>query len=78
MRVTLRFYSGLERFSPGKQRQQVLELPENSRLHDLLAYLQLPPGAVGPILVNGQLQLSLEYQLAPADFIEIHPLFAGG
>lgn len=78
MRVTLRFYSGLERFSPGEQRQQVLELPENSRLRDLLEYLQLPPGVVGPILVNGQLQLSLEYQLAPDDYIELHPLFAGG
>ncbi len=54
-----------------------IELPEDSTLADLVAYLILPREEVKVTFVNGRAQ-ELDYLLSPGDQVGIFPAVGGG
>ena len=54
-----------------------LEMPEGSRLADLVAHLALPDAEIKVIFVNGRAQ-ALDYRLQAGDTVGIFPPVGGG
>ena len=78
--ITVRLYATLRRFEPpGLVPGQgfPVELPDGSRLSDLVAALHLPSDETKQFFVKSRRQ-ELDYPLADAEEVAIFPPIAGG
>ena len=77
--VKTRLYASLRRYQPGLGHGEALEveLPEGSRIADLLERLGVPKNETKQVFVSGRIQLS-DYVLEDGEEIGIFPPIAGG
>lgn len=79
--ITLRarLYASLRRYQPGVGHGEAIEvqLPEGSKVADLLDKLGIPENETKQVFVNGRLQLS-DYVLQDGEEVGIFPPIAGG
>ncbi len=80
MKVTIKFYSGFEKYLPTNS-NKMLDL-ELNRGEDIASVLQrfLPKdalGYVGMVLVNKKIT-NFDFQVAEGDIIEVFPVIGGG
>jgi len=79
--ITLRarLYASLRKYQPGLGHGESLqvELPDGSRVADLLDKLGVPKNETKQVFVNGRLQLS-DYVLKDGEEVGIFPPIAGG
>ena len=79
MRVRVKLFATLSRFSPGGLPGTPLEveLPQEACVQTLLDYLKIPPEETKVAFVNGITQLP-EWKLAAWDEVGIFPPIGGG
>ena len=75
--VTVVLHGYFSRHLPDGVRAHVLELAQAATPRAAAARLDVPPGAIGLILVNKQ-QASLDTPLHSGDKLDILPLLGGG
>ena len=79
MLVRVKLFATLTKFTPGKEPgiPFVSEIPDGSRLLDLMAHLKLPEEEVKFLFVNGRVQPE-GYKLNSNDEVGIFPPVGGG
>jgi molybdopterin synthase sulfur carrier subunit len=80
IQVTVRLYAMLRRFEPqglGLGQGFPVELPEGSRLSDLMAALRMPAGEIKQIFVKSRRQEN-DYVLADGEEVAMFPPIGGG
>ena len=79
MRVCVRLYATLARFSAGglPGTPFTVEVPADATLSDLLDLLKVPPKETKITFVNGIIH-ELDWKLEPEDEVGIFPPIAGG
>ncbi len=76
--VELRLFGNLRRFLPSPEGPSAsIEVPEGTKLGDLLDRLQIPPTEPKILLVNG-LHVGREFTLHDGDRVGVFPPIAGG
>jgi sulfur carrier protein ThiS len=74
MDVEIRLFAG---FREGRFKRRSVQLPEPTRLRDVLARLDIPPEEVSLPLVNGE-HSKLDRALCPGDVVSLFPAVGGG
>lgn len=77
IKVKIRLYAWLEKFTPGGEQNFELELKRDSTVLDLIAKLNLPADKVTLIIINGT-QQKKKTILRDHDEVKLFPLIAGG
>lgn len=78
MKIRVNLFGGLEEYSPeNKRRDNILDLPEEAVLEDVLSELGIPSTEAKVFLVNGVHQ-DLDQRLVENDKVSIFPLLGGG
>jgi len=77
VRIEVRFYGELERLLAGGERRRTFELPDGSRVADLLATLPMSPETILIIGLNGRLADRLAV-LSDGDELQLLTAMAGG
>lgn len=77
--LQVRLYASLRKYQPGLGHGESLQvqLPEGSRIADLLDRLGVPKNETKQVFVNGRLQVS-DYVLKDGEEVGIFPPIAGG
>ena len=74
MQIEVRLFAYLR---DGRFKRQTMELPEATRLGDIVRQLEIPAARLSLALVNGQFS-PMERQLQPRDVVSLFPPVAGG
>ena len=75
--VKVRLQTSLKRYAPDSDGLLSLVLKDDDTVHDLLKLLDIKPGAVGLVIVDGE--VSKDSENLPADAtVEVYPIFGGG
>jgi len=74
MEIEVRLFAGLR---TGRFKKQVLQVPDDSRLGDILHRLDIPEDNVSLPLVNGQYS-ELDHSLQTGDVLSLFPAVGGG
>ncbi len=74
MTVKVKLFASLRDFGP---EEQVMEIPGNSTLEDVVARLKLPEGIPLLKVVNGEIR-KIDHPLREGDEIALFPPIAGG
>jgi sulfur carrier protein ThiS len=77
MKVDLRLFASLARYSPDKGNSPFMEIKEGTRVADLLEQLKVPPDSVKLIFING-VHASGDVILKDGDRLGVFPPVAGG
>ncbi len=77
MRIHVKVFAGLRDHAPGGKSPFDLDLPDGSRVADVLGRLEIPPDKPKIVLVNGR-HTDLERVLADGDELSLFPPVAGG
>ena len=78
MRVEVRLFATLARFlPPGRGGSRSLDVPDGSRVADIVARLGIPDATPHMALVNGE-DAPAERPLAEGDVLDVFPPLAGG
>jgi molybdopterin converting factor small subunit len=77
--IEVRLYAMLRKYGPeaGAGGSLILQVPEGTRLTDLLARLEVPEGEVKTAFVNNR-RKDEDYQLRDGDRVAFFPPVAGG
>lgn len=74
MKVEIRLFAT---FREGRFKKEVWELPEGTKVIDVLERLGIKPEEVAILLVNG-LNVSFDHTLKDGDYISLFPPVGGG
>jgi len=74
MDVEVRLFAG---FRAGRFKKRTMDLPDPTRLRDLLAQLDIPAQQVSLRLINGRFS-DLDQPLAAGDVVSLFPAVGGG
>ena len=74
MDVEVRLFAG---FRVGRFKRRTLDLPQPTRLRDLVARLDIPEEKVSLRLINGRFS-ALDQPLAAGDVVSLFPAVGGG
>ena len=78
MRVEVRLFATLASFLPLDRRgSSLLEVPEGSRVSDVVTLLRIPDALPRMVLVNGD-DAPVDRKLADGDVLDMFPPLAGG
>ena len=79
MQVTVKLYATLTRYGQGERSGTpfIMELSENTTLHELIDQLRIPPEETRIMFVNGIIQ-EFKYILKDGDEVGIFPPIGGG
>jgi molybdopterin converting factor small subunit len=74
MTIRVKLFASLRQFGPD---EQMMEMPENSNLSDVIARLKLPEKIPLLKVVNGEIRKT-DYILGEGDEVALFPPIAGG
>jgi molybdopterin converting factor small subunit len=77
MNITLKLYTVLREYLPGDLKDNILSIPDNSRVVDVINMLKIPDELPKIILINGA-QKKPESELSEGDELSIFPPISGG
>ncbi|SFR09693.1 MoaD/ThiS family protein [Desulfoscipio geothermicus] len=76
-RITVQFFTGLEKYAKSNSRTESVEIADNVRVEWLMDYYGFPKGVVGVIVVNNVLS-DVHTVLGDGDVVTFYPIFGGG
>lgn len=77
MKITVIVTSELIWFTPSKQEKNIMILPENRTMCDVVRQLNIPVNEVSYVIHNGKMD-DLNYKPQEGDTIELYPIIYSG
>jgi molybdopterin converting factor small subunit len=77
MNITLKLYTVLREYLPEDLKDNILSIPDNSKVVDVLNMLKIPDDLPRIILINGA-QKKPESELSDGDELSMFPPISGG
>ena len=74
MQIEVRLFAGLR---VGRFKREAIEVPEDTRLREILQHLDIPEEEVSLPLINGRYS-EMGQPLSPADVVSLFPAVGGG
>ena len=77
MNITLKLYTVLREYLPGDLKDNILSIPDNSKVVAVINMLKIPDEVPKIILINGA-QKKPESELSDGDELSLFPPISGG